>query len=87
MRVIVEIPDEEYECYALAITFGMGSKAIKRILDGTPLPKGHGRLIDENVLVEKAVSVDTDEECYLCVMVDDIADVPTIIEADTEGAE
>ena len=46
MKIIVDIPNEEYESYALAITFGMGSTAIRRILDGTPLPKGHGEIVD-----------------------------------------
>ena len=40
MKIVVDIPDEEYERYALAITFGMGNTAIKRILNGTPLPEG-----------------------------------------------
>lgn len=40
MKIVVDIPDEEYESYALAITFGMGNTAIRRILNGTPFPEG-----------------------------------------------
>lgn len=40
MKIVVDVPDEEYDSYALAITFGMGSAAIRRILNGTPLPEG-----------------------------------------------
>ena len=36
MKIVVDVPDEEYESYALAITFGMGSTAIRRILEGKP---------------------------------------------------
>lgn len=40
MKIVVDVPDEEYESYALAITFGMGNTAIRRILNGTPIPEG-----------------------------------------------
>lgn len=46
-----------------------------------PVPP-HGALKDADALMEKAVLVNTDEECYMCVMADDISDAPTIIESD-----
>lgn len=88
MKIMVDVPDEEYESYALAITFGMGSAAIRRILNGTPLPKGHGDLIDRNELEEckEIMNTITGESKY-AVRMDDIRNMPTIIEADKEGAE
>lgn len=85
MKIVVDVPDEEYESYALAITFGMGSVAIRRILNGTPLPKGHGDLIDRNELEEckEIMNTITGESKY-AVRMDDVRNMPTIIEADKE---
>ena len=47
------------------------------IMWGTPLPKGHGRLIDADALTEKAPEIQE----YLDVL------APTIIEADKEESE
>lgn len=88
MKIVVDVPDEEYESYALAITFGMGSTAIKRILNGTPLPKGHGALIDKKDIDANCITYHTDYDGSWCYRVSDIENnVPTIIEADKEGAE
>lgn len=86
MKIVVDVPDEEYECYALAITFGMGSKAIKRILNGTPLPKGHGRLIDADSMktMKNIQSANFNAIELIRFWIDN---QPTIIEADKEGAE
>lgn len=83
MRLIIDIPDEEYEnvkkaggCY---YDFG------KAIYYGTPLPKGHGRLIDADAIL-KIIDVE-----YPNVDRKDIKkiveDAPTIIEADREIEE
>ena len=86
MKIVVDIPDEEYESYALAITFGMGSTAIRRILDGKPLPKGHGALKDATTL--KKMFEDKEGDDFTAFhFYDAIDDCPTIIEADKEGAE
>lgn len=56
------------------------------ILDGTPLPKGHGDLIDRKELRKNAY---TAEEVMLgakqVVDTQDIDDAPTIIETDKES--
>lgn len=49
------------------------------IRNGTSLPKGHGRLIDEDDLIREMVDY--------CVAYIDIQDAPTIIEADKEQEE
>lgn len=49
------------------------------IINGTPLPKGHGRLIDADALWRKWV-IDA-------IGKQEIDDVPTIIEADRESEE
>lgn len=58
------------------------------IENGTPLPKGHGDLIDRNELEEckEIMNTITGESKY-AVRMDDIRNMQTIIEADKEGAE
>ena len=51
MQIVVDIPEENCLMMRMADQFtinkyDMGSYAIYCILNGTPLPKGHGRLID-----------------------------------------
>lgn len=50
------------------------------IIDGTPLPKGHGRLIDADALYEKSRLCHTEEDGTACVEWREINDAPTIIE-------
>lgn len=50
---------------------------------GTPLPKGHGRLIDADEIMALA----HEEGAYDYVSAKEIADAPTIIEADKEEEE
>lgn len=90
MKILVDVPDEEYEAYALAITFGMGSTAIRRILDGTPLPKGHGRLIDADRLIDdfkNSRAMTFEERMKASNIVQHAYDKLCVIEADKEGAE
>ena len=64
MQIVIDISELTYESI-------MKSKVLKNvgvdfIKNGTPLPKGHGRLVDENEIL----------------LVGDLAKVSTIIEAD-----
>ena len=58
------------------------------IANGTPLPKGHGRLIDADILEEcKEVMNTIMNECKYAVRMDEVRNVPTIIEADKMEGE
>ena len=46
MRVVVELSKEEMESYKNAMCLGIGNSAMRKIVNGTPLPKGHGRIGD-----------------------------------------
>ena len=74
VKLIIEISKEDYErCTVMA----------SAIRNGTPLPKGHGRLIDADAL-ENHLKEDADEwDKYALARV---KDAPTVIEAD-EGSE
>lgn len=58
----------------------------KVIANGTPLPKGHGRLIDADALrvcfYDSSAYQEGENFCYYSVK--DINNAPTIIEADKE---
>ena len=83
IELIVKIPEEYYETLRKTDMIFSGQRSGKTfvsvifeaIANGTPLPKGHGRLID-------ADAVDTrysDPE-----VVETLDEAPTIIEADKE---
>ena len=75
IELIIRIPEEDYE--RIKNSDDMNFNVIK---NGTPLPKGHGRLID-------ADKIDFDSsDFYDCddvrIVEEIINDAPTIIEAD-----
>lgn len=57
MKVIIDIDDNVYEWVKNTGTFGIYRfNTAKAIKNGTPLPKGHGRLIDADALNRKDVN-------------------------------
>ena len=88
MKLIIDIDDEDYKrIQDIPNTFNsLTSRAYSAIRKGTPLPKGHGRLIDADAINIHDVSPAYGMEVY-GVTQDDIEYEPTIIEADKEGKE
>ena len=78
MQVVIEISEEDLDCIKYLKVKGWASRHELQILNGTPLPKGHGRLIDADVLQEDCLWWETEHEVSLA---------PTIIEADKESEE
>ena len=52
MQIVIEIPEKEYLRLKEPTALYWDSVLYKAIADGKPLPKGHGRLIDERLLRE-----------------------------------
>lgn len=81
MQIVIDIPNS---------TFTDLKKKQNRtevdvaVLNGTPLPKGHGRLIDADRLETHFIGTEqgTDLEVYLEPT---IINAPTVIEAESEG--
>lgn len=75
MQIVIDIPDRIYkrQGYLNIIDSDILRNALK---NGTPLPKGHGRLIDINALTFLVKGGDTL-----------LVDAPTILEADKEEEE
>ena len=83
MKIVIDIPEDIYQKIkeTSMVIKGRNGKRIDNILfnaviNGTPLPKGHGRLIDADKLMELCLnSASRTIDC------NDIARFPTIIES------
>jgi len=93
MKIIIDITAEDFE----KVKCGRGAVSMMRraIIHGTPLPKGHGRLIDADAFIkmmenaskrhkynELRLTVDYVFKAIIKSLLDE-GDAPTIIEADT----
>lgn len=76
MKIVIDIPDNEYELLQRGTTIGTGVDADNclryYILDGTVLPKGHGDLVDKDTIT-------VEEDVYFQNY---IIHAPTVIPAD-----
>ena len=75
MQIVIDIPKELYKANHRGLEAEELWDLRIAIKNGTPLPKGHGRLID----ADKFISEHFGEVARL------VDDEPTIIEADTES--
>lgn len=84
MKIVIEISEEVYkDIQKYRTIFDEDRDDIaEQILNGTLLPKGHGRLIDESKITkcEQIGLVIKDDKVARCLMIN----APTIIEADKE---
>lgn len=85
MHIVIDIPEKLYE-YAKANLIDSVDEtfAIGAIADGTPLPKGHGRLIeaDKLKLTQHDIHVEAINYRHRCISIENIDEAPTIVEAD-----
>jgi hypothetical protein len=83
MQIVVNIPDKTYKYFAQGLRFADDVEmAIVAIVDGTPLPKGHGAIKDISQ-IEIPMCEDRDYETWVQVAINS---APTIIERDKENA-
>lgn len=73
MKLVVDIPEDRYAIILdfFEVTGFAFDPAHRAIVNGTPLPKGHGRLIDADVLMKEFAKFVKDSNNS------DFADVPT----------
>ena len=88
MKVLIDIPDWKYKSICEGVeaskkcgVVGIDPDIHEAIYNGTPLPKGHGRLkdIDE---VERILDLDKPDNIIAKALKNIIESVPTIIEAE-----
>jgi hypothetical protein len=59
MKLVIDIPEDIYQYVMNTGTYGhYRFNSAKAIKNGTPLPKGHGRLIDAGVLAVALAQID-----------------------------
>ena len=75
MQIVIDIPEQIYQHYKKVWQKRSGSMPESCIANGIPLPKGHGRLIDADAVLEEPIG-----NTYK-----DIEIAETIIEADEES--
>jgi len=79
MQIVIDIPEKMYE---LIKDGHVPFRVLDVIMNGTPLPKGHGRILDEKDILD---TKNNDGGWYdLVDMPEYIAGVKAIIEADSE---
>ena len=98
MQIVIEIPDRQYELLQRVAKTKRGMENLSEygelILNGTPLPKGHGRLGDLDKIKKEMQNYHDDcaktseytrlgFETAIAV----VEDAPTIIKADKEESE
>lgn len=92
MKLIIDISEEQYELVQHGNkSYTTELELMNAVANGTPLPKGHGRLIDADALEKKMCDREEElgddkalwESSAVSVALDMFA--PTIIEAEEEG--
>ena len=96
MKIVIDVPEERYKAIQriAEVQLDRRTDTVEQIVaNGTPLPKGHGRLIDADMLpiCHGVFLPRVNGNALGCpedaVFVSDIEDAPTIIEADEKGEE
>ena len=78
IELVIKIPNNVYKAICDKNALGCDISDIKNVIrNGTPLPKGHGDLIDKKVVYKKFYS-----RCLAKVATEVFDETPTIIEAD-----
>lgn len=98
MKLVIDIPDEDYNIIIANADFYKANhwgvaEVWDAIVSGTPLPKGHGRLIDADTLDTRCgrCAIDCAGDCDKCsdnvVSVEDIRRATSIIDADNSEVD
>lgn len=91
MKLIIDIPEEQYNLIKLSdksVFADTSSKEcmLNSIKKGIPLPKGHGRLVDENYIIAELVyRKHLLSDGVKCGEVTKIFDNAVVIDADMES--
>lgn len=92
MQIVIEIPEERWSSIKRKVNNPkrMIDEIDTAIANGTPLPKGHGRLVDADVMINKLCTHEASEffgSVTCAEIMDFINDEKPIIEADKPESE
>ena len=88
MKIIIDIPDDDYEFVKEQVDTGYCNNVRYQIIaNGTVLPKGHGRLIDADSASKDINAFQDAFAMYMDNMgkYNIVCTAPTVIEADKES--
>ena len=85
--LIIKIPEEKYNYIKKQVAEGIDNPLKVYIANGTPLPKGHKRLIEDDFEVGPVYDKEGYVVGYRYVTQEDLDNALTIIEADEESEE
>ena len=97
MKIVIDIDKQDYEM-ACKYPYSLISVKAHVIKNGTPLPKGHGDLIDRSQIKWFGCDFESFENCHIVnddcsicshatCLHDDVMSLPKIVPADKEDAE
>lgn len=86
MKTVIDVPEEEYERMKEQSMFGRVDIWKKAIQNGTPLPKGHGRLIDADAFIARMEDASKRQK-YKKLLVDDYLTVDDVFKAVIESLQ
>ena len=89
MQIVIDIPEEEYRCVQITGCIGNKTCISNAIMNGTLIPKGHGRIVDiSQIEYLKALH---DANFGYITWSEAIKQIknsaPTLVEADTESED
>jgi len=86
MKIVIDVPKTIYtnikSSFSIKLSDANTDKVIKAIKNGTPLPKGHGDLIDRDKLEIEEIG---DVNCYSIRQIDDAVAVVKADRGDVDG--
>lgn len=93
MKLIIDIPEWKYKSICEGIeaskrcgVVGIDPDIYEAIYNGTPLPKGHGRLVDENYIIAELIyRKHLLSDGVKCGQVTEIFNRAVVIDADMES--
>lgn len=86
MKLVIDIPEEIYQHYKKVWQKRRGSIPESCIAFGTPLPKGHGRLIDADAFIETMKDTSKRQK-YKEVLIGNCLTVDDVLEAVIESLQ
>lgn len=91
MQIVIDISEKDYNRLKRKDDFDdmFLNYYEKAIVHGTPLSKGHGRLIDEQQIIDRFKPIEKFKHWYVGTdgLFNVLSDAPTIIETDKESEE
>lgn len=84
IELVIKIDEERYSYVKNQVEKGIDNPLKVIIANGTPLPKGHKRLIEDNFEVGPVFDEKGNRVGYKYVTQEDLNNALTIVEADTE---